>query len=151
MLTLRLLEFLIHIGPFMQKDDGRVISNFIIQALKNDDITIYGDGTQTRSFQYIDDLIDAMLKMIKTNNEVIGPINIGNPIEYNMNELAEIIIKLTNSKSKIIYKDLPNDDPKKRKPDITLANDILDWKPFINLKDGLNKTINYFNNIIWKK
>lgn len=150
MLTLRLLEFLIHIGPFMQKYDGRVISNFIIQALKNDDITIYGDGTQTRSFQYIDDLIDAMLKMIKTNNEVTGPINVGNPIEYNMNELAEIIIKLTNSKSKIIYKDLPSDDPKKRKPDITLANDILDWKPFINLKDGLNKTINYFNNIIWK-
>ena len=148
MLTLRLLEFLIHIGPFMQKDDGRVISNFIIQALKNDDITIYGDGTQTRSFQYIDDLIDAMLKMIKTNNEINGPINIGNPIEYNMNELAEIIIKLTNSKSRIIYKDLPSDDPKKRKPDITLANDILDWKPFINLKDGLNKTINYFNNII---
>lgn len=148
MLTLRLLEFLIHIGPFMQKDDGRVISNFIIQALKNDDITIYGDGTQTRSFQYIDDLIDAMLKMIKTNNEITGPINIGNPIEYNMNELAEIIIKLTNSKSKIIYKDLPSDDPKKRKPDITLANDILYWKPFINLKDGLNKTINYFNNII---
>lgn len=148
MLTLRLLEFLIHIGPFMQKDDGRVISNFIIQALKNDDITIYGDGTQTRSFQYIDDLIDAMLKMIKTNNEITGPINIGNPIEYNMNELAEIIIKLTNSKSKIIYKDLPSDDPKKRKPDISLANDILDWKPFINLKDGLNKTINYFNNII---
>lgn len=148
MLTLRLLEFLIHIGPFMQKDDGRVISNFIIQALKNDDITIYGDGTQTRSFQYIDDLIDAMLKMIKTNNEITGPINIGNPIEYNMNELAEIIIKLTNSKSRIIYKDLPSDDPKKRKPDITLANDILDWKPFINLKDGLNKTINYFNNMI---
>lgn len=148
MLILKLLEFLIHIGPFMQKDDGRVISNFIIQALKNDNITIYGDGTQTRSFQYIDDLIDAMLKIIKTNNEVTGPINIGNPIEYNMNELAEIIIKLTNSKSKIIYKDLPNDDPKKRKPDITLANDILDWKPFINLKDGLNKTINYFNNII---
>ena len=90
MLTLRLLEFLIHIGPFMQKDDGRVISNFIIQALKNDDITIYGDGTQTRSFQYIDDLIDAMLKMIKTNNEITGPINIGNPIEYNMNELDQL-------------------------------------------------------------
>ena len=129
----------------MQKDDGRVISNFINQALNNENITIYGDGKQTRSFQYIDDLINAMIKIVNTSDSFVGPINIGNPIEYNINDLANLIIKLTNSNSNVIYKDLPIDDPKKRKPDISLANDILNWNPTINLESGLIETINYFN------
>ena len=129
----------------MQKDDGRVISNFINQALNNKNITIYGDGKQTRSFQYIDDLINAIIKIVNTSDCFVGPINIGNPIEYYINDLANLIIKLTNSNSNIIYKDIPIDDPKKRKPDISLANDILNWNPIINLESGLIKTISYFN------
>jgi UDP-glucuronate decarboxylase len=134
-------------GPNMCKNDGRVVSNFIVQALNNEDITIYGDGTQTRSFQYIDDLIDGMIKVMDTNKSFIGPINIGNPEEYTILELAEKIIDLTDSKSRIIFKELPQDDPKKRKPDITLAKDILDWQPKVKLEEGLIKTIEYFKTL----
>lgn len=134
-------------GPNMCKNDGRVVSNFIVQALNNEDITIYGDGTQTRSFQYIDDLIDGMIKVMDTNKSFIGPINIGNPEEYTILELAEKIIDLTDSKSRIIFKELPQDDPKKRKPDITLAKDMLDWQPKVKLEEGLIKTIEYFKTL----
>lgn len=131
-------------GPRMNSNDGRVVSNFIVQALKGEDITIYGDGTQTRSFQYIDDLIEAMIGMMSTPNDFIGPINIGNPIEFTMLELAQKIIELTSSKSKIIYCPLPGDDPKQRKPDITLAREKLGWEPKVKLEKGLMKTIEYF-------
>lgn len=134
-------------GPNMLKNDGRVVSNFIVQALNNDPITIYGDGTQTRSFQYIDDLVDGMIKMMNTEDSFIGPVNIGNPEEYTVLELAEKIIDLTDSKSKINFVELPNDDPKKRKPDITLAKEKLNWEPKVKLEEGLIKTIEYFKNI----
>lgn len=133
-------------GPKMLPNDGRVVSNFVIQALKNEDITVYGDGSQTRSFQYIDDLIEGMIKMMATEEDFIGPVNIGNPNEFTILELAEQVIKLTNSKSKIIFNDLPGDDPQRRKPDITLAKEKLNWYPDIKLEDGLIKVINYFKN-----
>jgi UDP-glucuronate decarboxylase len=126
----------------MTKHDGRVVSNFILQALKGEDITVYGDGSQTRSFQFIDDLVDGLIKMM--NSDSVGPINLGNPIELSMKDLATMVIRLTNSSSNIIYKDLPNDDPKRRRPDINLAKSILNWNPVINLETGLKKTINYF-------
>jgi len=135
-------------GPNMNPNDGRVVSNFIVQALQNKDITIFGDGTQTRSFQYVDDLIEGMVKMMATNNSVTGPVNIGNPVEFTMLELANQIIELTGSKSKIIYLPLPGDDPKQRKPDISLAKKTLDWEPKVKLHDGLIKTIQYFENIV---
>ena len=135
-------------GPRMHPNDGRVVSNFIIQALKNKDITIYGDGNQTRSFCYCDDLINSFIKFMDTKKEIFGPINLGNPGEFTMIELAEIIIKLTNSNSNLTFKPLPKDDPKKRCPDISLAKKELDWEPQISLKDGLHKTINYFEKII---
>lgn len=136
-------------GPRMNPNDGRVVSNFIVQALKNEDITIYGTGNQTRSFQYVDDLIEAMIRMMGTNDIIIGPINTGNPGEFTMLELAKKIVELTNSKSKIVFHSLPSDDPKQRKPDITLAEEILDnWIPSIKLEEGLQKTIEYFKNII---
>ena len=129
----------------MDKDDGRVITNFINQALYNKDITIYGDGSQTRSFQYIDDLIDAMIKVMETDNAFHGPINLGNPNEFTIKELAEITLELIkNSKSKIIYLELPKDDPCKRNPDISLAKEKLRWEPKIQLRKGLKKTIDYF-------
>jgi UDP-glucuronate decarboxylase len=129
----------------MHPNDGRVISNFIVQALQNKEITIYGNGSQTRSFQYIDDLIEGMIRMMNTNDNLIGPINIGNPIEYSIKELAEKIIELTNSKSKIMYLPLPQDDPLQRKPDISLAKKYLnDWHPNISLEKGLGYTIKYF-------
>lgn len=132
-------------GPRMNPDDGRVVSNFIVQALKGEDITIYGDGTQTRSFQYVDDLIEGMIRMMNTDN-FIGPVNIGNPDEFTMLELAQKVLELTNSKSKLLFKPLPSDDPKQRNPDISLAYDKLDeWKPKIKLEEGLKKTIEYFN------
>jgi len=131
-------------GPRMHPNDGRVVSNFIVQALKNEPITIYGDGTQTRSFCYVDDLIDGMIKMMNSPDEFTGPVNLGNPEEYTILELAETIIKLTNSKSKIIFKPLPENDPKRRKPDITLAIEKLGWEPRVSLKDGLKITIEYF-------
>ena len=135
-------------GPRMKPNDGRVVSNFIVQALKNIDITIYGDGDQTRSFCYVDDLIEVMVRMMNSDNNFLGPVNIGNPEEYSIMELANLIIQMTNSKSKIIQIPLPEDDPKKRKPDISLAMDKLGWEPVIPLKKGLNKTINYFKSIL---
>jgi len=129
----------------MHPCDGRVVSNFIVQALKNEDLTIYGDGLQTRSFQYVDDLVEAMIKMMNNEEGFIGPVNIGNPGEFTMKELAEMVLKLIpESKSKIIYQPLPADDPRQRKPDITLAKEKLNWEPKINLEDGLKKTIEYF-------
>ena len=129
-------------GSKMAINDGRVVSNFIIQALQNQDITIYGDGSQTRSFCYVDDLVDGLIKMMNSNE--IGPINLGNPDEFTILELAQKIIKLTNSKSKIIFKELPQDDPKQREPDITLAKTKLNWQPKVKLEEGLIKTIKYF-------
>ena len=135
-------------GPRMHPNDGRVVSNFIIQALKNKDITIYGDGKQTRSFCFVNDLINAMLLIMDTGDDFTGPINIGNPDEYTIQELAEKIIELTNSSSKIVYKPLPEDDPKQRKPDISIAKEKINWEPKINLTDGLKQTINYFEKIL---
>ena len=131
-------------GPRMNPNDGRVVSNFIVQALKGEDITIYGDGTQTRSFQYVDDLIEAMIRMMATGDDFIGPVNTGNPGEFTMLELAQKIIELTNSKSRIVYRPLPGDDPRQRKPNITLAKEKLDWEPGIRLEEGLKRTIAYF-------
>lgn len=131
-------------GPRMNPNDGRVVSNFIVQALKGEDITIYGDGTQTRSFQYVDDLIEAMIRMMATGDDFIGPVNTGNPGEFTMLELAQKIIELTNSKSSIVYRTLPCDDPRQRKPNITLAKEKLDWEPGIRLEEGLKRTIAYF-------
>ena len=132
-------------GPSMDKNDGRVITNFINQALHDKDITIYGDGSQTRSFQYVDDLIEAMTRVMKTDNSFHGPINLGNPNEFTIKELAEILLEIVkDSKSKIVYVELPKDDPCKRKPDISLAKKTLDWEPKIQLKEGLKRTIDYF-------
>lgn len=134
-------------GPRMRPDDGRVVSNFIMQALKNEDITIYGDGMQTRSFQYVDDLIEGMIRMMASKN-FTGPVNIGNPGEFTMLELAEKVIKLTDSKSKIVYMPLPADDPKQRKPNIALAKEKLNgWEPHIPLEEGLKETIKYFKSL----
>ncbi|HNW99068.1 MAG TPA: SDR family oxidoreductase [Bacteroidales bacterium] len=135
-------------GPRMHPSDGRVVSNFIIQALKNEDITIYGDGSQTRSFCYVDDLINAMIRMMNTADEITGPINAGNPNEFTIRQLAELVIKLTHSKSKIITLPLPEDDPMQRQPNITKAKEILGWEPEIQLEEGLKKTIHYFKEII---
>ena len=131
-------------GPNMHPNDGRVVSNFIVQALTNQDITVYGNGEQTRSFCYVDDLIDGMIKMMSSAKGIYGPTNLGNPIEYKIIELAEMIIKLTNSKSKIINKNLPTDDPVRRKPDISRAKKDINWEPNIDVTDGLKKTIDYF-------
>lgn len=136
-------------GPNMHPNDGRVVSNFIVQALQNKDITVYGDGSQTRSFQYIDDLIDGMMKMMNNNENFVGPVNIGNPHEFTIKELAEKVLEMIpESKSKIIHKDPPQDDPKQRQPDISLAKEKLDWEPKIDLADGLLKTIEYFKKSI---
>lgn len=136
-------------GPRMHPNDGRVVSNFIVQALKNDDITIYGEGSQTRSFQYIDDLLDGITRMMDTACDVTGPINIGNPNEFTILELAQKVISLTGSKSKIVFKPLPSDDPTQRRPDITLAKKHLNnWEPQIQLEEGLIKTIEYFKKTI---
>jgi UDP-glucuronate decarboxylase len=135
-------------GPRMHPNDGRVVSNFIVQALKGKDITIYGDGQQTRSFCYVDDLIDAMIKMMNSEKGFTGPVNIGNPGEFTMLQLAEMVLTLSNSKSKIIYQPLPSDDPKQRQPNIDLAKDKLGWQPKVELKDGLKETIAYFKKMI---
>lgn len=134
-------------GPGMSPDDGRVVSNFIIQALKGEDITIYGNGSQTRSFQYIDDLINGFLAMMKTKDDFLGPVNIGNPGEFTMLELAEKVLRLTKSSSKLVFKELPSDDPKQRKPDISLAKEKLNWSPKVDLDSGLIKTIEYFKSL----
>lgn len=136
-------------GPNMHPNDGRVVSNFIVQALQNKDITIYGEGSQTRSFQYVDDLISGFDKLMNnTPEDFIGPVNIGNPNEFTILELAKTIIELTNSKSKLIFLPLPEDDPLQRQPDITLAKKILNWEPKVQLKIGLNKTIEYFDTLL---
>jgi UDP-glucuronate decarboxylase len=128
----------------MHPDDGRVVSNFIVQALQDKDITIYGDGFQTRSFCYVSDLIEGIYKTLILEQEIDLPINLGNPNEFTMNELAGLIVKLTKSKSKIVHETLPEDDPKQRKPDIRRAQDLLDWEPNVQLEEGLGLTINYF-------
>ena len=132
----------------MKINDGRVISNIIVQSLKNQDITIYGDGKQTRSFCYVDDLIDIILIIMKSKKGTTGPFNIGNPSEFRIIDIAKKIINLTNSKSKIKYLDLPQDDPKQRKPDISLVKEIFNWNPKVETEEGLKKTINYFRNKI---
>ena len=147
-LNIKIVRIFNTYGPNMTKNDGRVVSNFILQALENQNITIYGDGSQTRSFQFIDDLIDGLLKMM--NSDFIGPINLGNPNEISMNELASKVLKLTDSKSRIVFRDLPLDDPKRRKPDISLANEKLNWNPEHNLDNGLIDTIKYFEEILLK-
>jgi UDP-glucuronate decarboxylase len=131
-------------GPKMNSNDGRVVSNFIVQALKGEDITIYGDGSHTRSFQYVDDLLDGLIKLMDTPDKFTGPVNLGNPMEFTIKALAEMIIRMTGSKSKIVYLPLPQDDPKQRKPDISLAIKELNWKPTVSLEVGLEKTISYF-------
>lgn len=135
-------------GPKMYPNDGRVVSNFIMQALRKEDITIYGDGNQTRSFCYVDDMIGGIIRLMSTLDDFTGPVNLGNPKESSILELAEIVIKLTSSKSKIVFKPLPSDDPMQRQPDITLAKKELQWEPMIPLEEGLNKTINYFKKLI---
>jgi UDP-glucuronate decarboxylase len=136
-------------GPKMEPDDGRVVSNFIIQALQNKDITIFGDGNQTRSFQYVSDLVEGMIRMMATGDDFTGPVNIGNPGEFTMLELAQNIIELTRSKSKLVFLPLPSDDPMQRQPDITLAKEKLGgWEPKVPLREGLIKTIDYFDQLL---
>ena len=135
-------------GPNMQKNDGRVVSNFIVQALEGENISIYGDGKQTRSFCYVSDQVDGLIKLMNSDVNVTGPINIGNPCELTVSEIANFIVSMTESTSQIVYQDLPADDPQKRKPDISLAKEILGWKPVVELTNGLNQTIDYFSKII---
>lgn len=138
-------------GPRMHPNDGRVVSNFIVQALTGQPITIFGDGTQTRSFQYVDDLIEGMVRMMNTGNDIIGPVNLGNPNEFSMLELAREVLDITGSSSKIIHKPLPQDDPTQRKPDISLAQEILDgWEPRVQLRNGLRLTVEYFDKLLSK-
>lgn len=132
-------------GPRMLPYDGRVVTNFIGQSLRGEDITIYGDGSQTRSFQYVDDLIDGMIRMMNSDDDFIGPVNIGNPNEFTIKELAEKIIELTNTKSKLVFKPIPSDDPKQRQPDITLAKKVLNWQPLVELDEGLNRMLETFS------
>lgn len=135
-------------GPRMHPHDGRVVSNFVVQALQNQDITIYGDGSQTRSFQYVDDLVEGMIRLMATSDDFTGPVNLGNPNEFTILELAEKVIRLTGSKSTIVRMPLPPDDPVQRQPDITLASQVLGWEPEIQLEEGLVKTIDYFRTIL---
>jgi len=135
-------------GPGMHPNDGRVVSNFIIQALRNEDITIYGTGNQTRSFCYVSDLVDGLMRLMQTAEEVTGPVNLGNPVEFTIGQLAETVISLTGSSSKIAYRPLPEDDPRQRCPDISLAQNLLGWAPRVQLRDGLMKTIEYFERLL---
>ncbi|MBN1757083.1 MAG: SDR family oxidoreductase [Chitinispirillaceae bacterium] len=134
-------------GPRMRPDDGRVVSNFIVQALRGEDITLFGDGSQTRSFCYVDDLIEGMVRLMRCE-DCIGPVNIGNPGEFTIRELAEKVIEITGSTSKLVYRPLPSDDPRQRQPDITLAREMLGWEPGVKLEEGLVKTIEYFREFI---
>ncbi|MGD2037880.1 MAG: SDR family oxidoreductase [Desulfobacterales bacterium] len=147
-LNIRVVRIFNTYGPRMHPNDGRVVSNFILQALKNEDITVYGDGKQTRSFCYVDDLIEGVIGMMNISADFTGPVNLGNPKEYSILELAEKIISLTRSSSKIVFKPLPQDDPLQRKPDIKLAMDKLKWKPHTQLEAGLEETINYFRALL---
>lgn len=135
-------------GPRMHPDDGRVVSNLVLQALRGEPITIYGDGKQTRSFCYIDDLVDALVLLMDTDPSVTGPVNLGNPVECTMIELARKILALTHSKSPIVFRELPADDPHRRRPDISLAERLLDWRPKVSLDEGLQKTIAYFDRLL---
>ena len=135
-------------GPRMHPNDGRVVSNFIVQALQNQPITIYGDGSQTRAFCYVDDLIEGFVRLMAAPDDVTGPINLGNPGEFTIKQLAEMAVRMTGSKSKLEYRALPEDDPKQRRPDITVAGRVLDWKPTVKLEDGLRNTIEYFDNFL---
>jgi UDP-glucuronate decarboxylase len=147
-LDIRVVRIFNTYGSNMNPNDGRVVSNFIVQALKNQDITIYGDGSQTRSFQYIDDLVEGMVRMMDNEAGFIGPVNLGNPVEFTIKELAEKVLELIpKSTSKLIYKDLPEDDPRQRQPDISLAKKQLDWQPKVGLDEGLHKTIAYFSGL----
>lgn len=135
-------------GPRMHPNDGRVVSNFIVQALKNESITIYGDGSQTRSFCYVDETVDAFIRLMATPDDFTGPVNLGNPAEFTIHELANTVVALTGSRSKIVFKPLPSDDPKQRQPDIALAREKLGWSPVLSLEDGLKKTIDYFRHAL---
>ena len=135
-------------GPGMHPHDGRVVSNFVMQALRGEDITVYGEGNQTRSFCYVDDLVHGLIRLMETTDDVTGPVNLGNPIEFTMRQLAEMIIGLTGSSSKIAYRPLPEDDPRQRCPDISLAKELLSWTPRVELRDGLTKTIEYFDRLL---
>lgn len=135
-------------GPRMHPNDGRVVSNFIVQALRGENLTVYGEGTQTRSFCYVDDLVEGLIRLMETADDFTGPVNLGNPVEFTMLELAEQVISLTGSKSSIVFKDLPGDDPKQRQPDIGLARSVLKWEPSVPLRDGLSRTIDYFKTVL---
>ena len=147
-LPIKIIRIFNTYGPRMHPHDGRVVSNFILQALQDQDITIYGDGSQTRSFCYRDDLIDGMIKLMNTSDEVTGPVNVGNPDEFTILQLAELVIELTGSKSRIVRRELPSDDPKQRRPDITLAEKLLGWHPTTPLREGLARTITYFDELL---
>jgi len=138
-------------GPRMYPNDGRVVSNFVVQALRNKDITVYGDGEQTRSFCYVDDLVDGLIRLMETPDEVVGPINLGNPAEFTIRQLAELAIEVTGSASKIVHRPLPTDDPKQRQPDISKAQELLGWRPTVPLREGLTKTIAYFEQLLAKE
>ena len=135
-------------GPRMHPNDGRVVSNFVVQALRNQDITIYGDGSQTRSFCYVDDLVDGLIRLMDTRDDVVGPINLGNPTEFTIRQLAELVIEISGSSSKIVCLPLPTDDPKQRKPNISKATEVLDWHPTVKLQDGLTRTLGYFDQLL---
>ena len=138
-------------GPRMHPNDGRVVSNFIVQALKNKDITVYGDGDQTRSFCYVDDLVDGLIRLMDSEDDIVGPINLGNPREFTIRQLAEVVIDLTGSGSKIIHRPLPQDDPKQRQPDISKAQELLGWQPVLPLAEGLTRTIAYFEELLTRE
>jgi UDP-glucuronate decarboxylase len=148
MLDVRVVRIFNTYGPRMHPNDGRVVSNFIMQALRGDDITIYGDGRQTRSFCYVDDLIDGMVRMMESDAAAPGPVNIGNPKEFTMLELAQAVVALTGSRSRIVHRELPQDDPRQRQPDITLARQRLGWEPTVPLEQGLQRTIDYFRGMV---
>jgi UDP-glucuronate decarboxylase len=143
-LEIKVLRIFNTYGPRMHPNDGRVVSNFIVQALKGEDITIFGDGTQTRSFCYVDDLIEGMTRMMATPADFPGPVNLGNPREFTISELAELVLRIVGGKSKLVFKPLPSDDPRQRQPDISLARNKLGWEPKVMLEDGLKETIAYF-------
>jgi UDP-glucuronate decarboxylase len=138
-------------GPRMHPNDGRVVSNFIVQAFRNKDITIYGDGMQTRSFCYVDDLVEGLIGLMETNDETVGPVNLGNPEEFTIRQLAEIVVEITGSVSKIVHRPLPTDDPKQRQPDISKAQELLGWRPTVLLREGLTKTAAYFEDLLAKE
>ena len=146
-LNIRVVRIFNTYGPRMHPNDGRVVSNFILQALRNEDLTVYGDGNQTRSFCYVDDMIEGVIRMMNAPDDFTGPVNLGNPVEYRIIELAEKIVRLTKSRSKIIFKPLPEDDPQQRKPDIEMAKAKLQWQPKKQLEDGLEQTIDYFRSL----